>query len=646
MQLVGLGGTAVEEDHDYLGDCQSQIYDGFVKSGFGGRFMPESSLSLLVAGIDFSLLLPGASKDLTGFIRSKAKRVFLTTLISTTCDGPDLVVVFDTFQKHGFTDAILPVENIPKNKSRTQGSSVVGHNIISASFGIKQWGFVSIKNFQEYQWKFISPVFDQSYLKNYSKGLPENAILPFVRKIKIPQSGHFSDVYQATLREDHQDKLKKDDGADGVPVALKVLKSKIPGEDRYDVEIAWKREADALDQLSKLDHPNLIRRIAPFKWREEHYIMFEWANGGTLREFWDNNRNAHFELNGDRISQFLTQLCGLAEATCMLHNTNPHTSTGLEDTAKRKLSFTSNGQPLLASEVSLSDSNNMPGIDLLNEELDNTAKHWRHGDIKPENILVAKNPSSWLGILKIADLGLAKQHEFATAVRVEVTSTEHTTLHYEAPEAVTNKTKPRSRRYDIWSMGCIILESVIWLLYGSDGLDEFYREKKKLQSRAQHSLYFTTETHENGLEVASVSETVTTWITGMLEHDPECNKATALRELLELVKDKLLVIAVSTGSKPNAVPVRADAAELHRRINRIRLAAEDDPEYLFTGRSRKDIQVPWSLRAIQKDASRKRTHRHQEYLSVNRSSVNRLLPHRSPQHAMDTYRHVSQPTMI
>ncbi|KAK7709694.1 hypothetical protein SLS57_008599 [Botryosphaeria dothidea] len=105
--------------------------------------------------------------------------------------------------------------------------------------------------------------------------------------------------------------------------------------------------------------------------------------------------------------------------------------------------------------------------------------NWRHGDLKPDNILRFVDSTTAersLGTLKIADLGLAKLHDVDTNLRAEPTSQRCGTLKYEPPEALYPHRSPRSRRYDIWSMGCIILESIIWLLYGYDGLEVFNGE--------------------------------------------------------------------------------------------------------------------------------------------------------------------------
>ncbi|KAL0776090.1 hypothetical protein CaCOL14_007377 [Colletotrichum acutatum] len=66
-----------------------------------------------------------------------------------------------------------------------------------------------------------------------------------------------------------------------------------------------------------------------------------------------------------------------------------------------------------------------------------------------------KRDSTCVGVLKIADMGLAKHHNDAKAGRKKATSAKYGAV----------------RLYDIWSMGCIMLECVIWLMYGYEALD-------------------------------------------------------------------------------------------------------------------------------------------------------------------------------
>src|SRR5256885_5266766 len=45
-------------------------------------------------------------------------------------------------------------------------------------------------------------------------------------------------------------------------------------------------EAKTLNEISDLSHPNLIQRIASITRGRQRYLMFLWADGGNLRDFW------------------------------------------------------------------------------------------------------------------------------------------------------------------------------------------------------------------------------------------------------------------------------------------------------------------------------------------------------------------------
>lgn len=63
-------------------------------------------------------------------------------------------------------------------------------------------------------------------------------------------------------------------------------------------------------------------------------------------------------------------------------------------------------------------------------------RNWRHGDIKPENILNFKN-CTIIGQLKLGDMGLAKHHITATShCRGAPTATKFGTTRYEPPDEI------------------------------------------------------------------------------------------------------------------------------------------------------------------------------------------------------------------
>jgi serine/threonine protein kinase len=212
------------------------------------------------------------------------------------------------------------------------------------------------------------------------------------------------------------------------PVALKEIKQGHTDNKEVlrQLEEEWQREIKAHNDISSLHHPNIIESIVAIARDRKHYLMFRWSDGGNLREFWQSNKRPI--PSPALVKDVIKQLRGLADGLEELHN--------------------------------------YPG------------GAYRHGDLKPENILRVKakrqdESQIDVGILKIADMGLAKHHTVATEFRPP-TSMRYTTYRYEPPEVITaSPNQGRSRRYDIWSIGCVILEFITWLLYGNEKFDVF-----------------------------------------------------------------------------------------------------------------------------------------------------------------------------
>ncbi|KAF4627092.1 hypothetical protein G7Y89_g11064 [Cudoniella acicularis] len=111
------------------------------------------------------------------------------------------------------------------------------------------------------------------------------------------------------------------------------------------------------------------------------------------------------------------------------------------------------------------------------------------------------------------------------------------------PEAELFKNKSRSRRYDIWSIGCVYLEFVIWLLYGSTGLSRF---RGDLGSRR---FYDIPPRQSNETKTAQISDKVQKWV-DWIRKDLCCPENTALRHLVELIVSRLLVVEVHQPRSP------------------------------------------------------------------------------------------------
>ncbi|KAJ0299197.1 hypothetical protein COL516b_009451 [Colletotrichum fioriniae] len=147
-----------------------------------------------------------------------------------------------------------------------------------------------------------------------------------------------------------------------------------------DYEQAAEAEAEVLQRIREMEHPHLIKAIAYYKRGDRYFIIFPWAGGGNLRDYW--GREPPRKLDADFVGWALGQLCGLASAMNQLHST--------KDSA------------------------------------------CRHGDLKPENILCFENNKSSDSFsqpfLVIADVGLAKVHILATEMRNEATRTMNGTV--------------------------------------------------------------------------------------------------------------------------------------------------------------------------------------------------------------------------
>ncbi|KAB5566321.1 hypothetical protein GE09DRAFT_1272843, partial [Coniochaeta sp. 2T2.1] len=493
----------MDDDDAALAD---RILSCFVRSQFdkdNKEFVPEGCLRAIVtkAAIAEQLseyrmsdeearLLP----ELVDFVHDRGIKLFAIAVCELFEDEP-LYTAMSLFQKFNFTDENLP---IAPWKSRER------HKL--ASFKKKLWTNAKIQRFYRGQWNFLAPVFMAATETRSNYDFERSHILPFIEKYNEGfDRGSFGQVYRYTIHPNHlQD-------PEHPPVAVKEILPR--SEDRQKMVSGWESEAAILQKMNALQQPNIVRFITAFrrgdKGKEDHYLMFEWADGTNLRHLW---KTLHWDgPTPDLVKGAVRQILGLARALCRAH----YPETG---------------------------PNYRPGD-----------PNFRHGDLKPENILWFMEPGP-IGTLKIADWGLAKQNNMETELRSNNTSTGAGTRRYKPPEEDTGlgntgpglspqqigkPSKKRSRLYDIWAMGCISLEFVVWLLYGPKGLAQFNAEIKTEFSESPPFFQIATD---KGKTVVKVHGEVIRWMDHMAK-DPACAPgSTALGSLLELIRTKLLVV--------------------------------------------------------------------------------------------------------
>lgn len=330
--------------------------------------------------------------------------------------------------------------------------------------------------------------------------------------------------------------------------AIKALKVS-PSQSVSEAQNQWSNEAKALEDTNVIRDPHIIEAKSIISWEEKgHYFIFQWADGGSLRDLYSDKRRVM--LDSEFVREIIHQLLGLAGALNKLHNYKRHSKD--------------NGS-------------------------------YRHGDLKPENILRFEDGSR-VGALKISDLGLAKHHMYETALR-DPTVTRYGTTLYEPPEVLDTKAA-RSRQYDIWSMGCVILELIIWLLYGYEELERFNRSMR-VALGASSPYWVLDETDAKG-HSACIHPSVMACM-DIVGRDPECVGETAIGDLLKIVKTKLLVVPLprssSTFGQQNSQPpagCRARAEDLERALKELVNKGRSNDRYWFSRKSRSGLAGPVS----------------------------------------------------
>ncbi|KAF2440660.1 hypothetical protein P171DRAFT_489356 [Karstenula rhodostoma CBS 690.94] len=103
----------------------------------------------------------------------------------------------------------------------------------------------------------------------------------------------------------------------------------------------------------------------------------------------------------------------------------------------------------------------------------------RLGDLKPENILCfddadkEQSDDIYSCILVIADIGLSRTHDTFPEFGNDTIPRKSKTDMYEPPETELPNYDPSLYHYNVWSLGCIYLEIMIWLLYGHEEHENF-----------------------------------------------------------------------------------------------------------------------------------------------------------------------------
>ncbi|RMJ13787.1 hypothetical protein CDV36_006531 [Fusarium kuroshium] len=555
-----------------------RVNKGFQKISFPPEaqpvyFLPKNAISELV---DRDVIIQelweheqntrDEDESLVQWIQNDAPQFFLTMVESR---APDITscsqkcMFMKLFQRHGFSDKHLPLPDLVnfQHTPSTSDQQEICQDV---------WGPVVEYFFKQAQWKFVVPVISKERFRYL---LQPEQILPFIEVDDVVKEGAFGRVYRVKIHPSHIDHHTRE-------LAVKEIIISGGKEAQKAIKDAWPNEVRALEIIKDRQNAHLIHCIAAIERDRSRYLLFPWAQGGNLKEYWETN--SPHGLEGGNITEALIQLKGLAGALCQLHYFS-HARDGDDPT-----------------DSTMEDSSDSDGNGIMGEYGHMTQDgSIRHGDLKPENLLwfLDDKGSRWL---KIADLGLAKRHVIATQDRSKATSTRYGTILYEAPEAQTAVgNQPRSRQYDIWSMGCIALEWIIWILYGNEELRRFYENLKG--SGRDYGPYYTLSSSGQG---PTLHQAVDHWIKFIRGKHPICQRDSAINDLLKLVEERLLVVQLpprrpttlqgrraggSQSDLPSMMPggtvaYRATSKDLEKAIQNILNKVQISDEYLLTSR--------------------------------------------------------------
>ena len=202
---------------------------------------------------------------------------------------------------------------------------------------------------------------------------------------------------------------------------------KILHQQEFNNEPQFRRELDQLKRFNGFAHEHLVTLLASFTLRQQYHFLFPCADC-DLGEYCQRAPDGPVK-DLEMVRWFSGQLRGILGALHIIHNP--------------------------------------PNI---------TGKYGRHGDLKPDNILWYRCTNNAKGILVITDMGLSSLNRKESRSNIP-NRTIPPTPGYRPPECdIEGGTV--SRVYDVWTLGCIFMEMVVWFLGGSTWLDKFELERE------------------------------------------------------------------------------------------------------------------------------------------------------------------------
>ncbi|KAF1833335.1 kinase-like protein [Decorospora gaudefroyi] len=362
--------------------------------------------------------------------------------------------------------------------------------------------------------------------------LDSKVVFPWL-KYRGGQEGGYGSVYRAVAPPDcHGFKDVLGSIVFNNCFAVKVLRHKDEERMKEEETHFWK-EVDMLKRFSGLFHAHLVTLLMTWRIQDRHYFLFPWAPC-DLEAYWKTEENWSVDrqtgcVERDTMCWISKQVLGIAEALFSIHN------------------------PIHLKE----------------------AKFGRHGDLKPENILWYESPEHPKGILVIADFGLgsfnsAKSRSNIPGEAIPVTP------NYRPPECDLEGGKI-SRSFDIWTLGCLLLELTCWVLGGDELRGKFEDERTTLYiTGCQTDIFFDVKKEENSEDyVVKRKKEVTEWIIKLHNH-PACTQY--FHRLLDIIEEDMLLVLTPTKERIACSALVDEIRKMHDKVTDITYSQKPCPE--------------------------------------------------------------------
>ncbi|KAK7928900.1 HET-domain-containing protein [Apiospora marii] len=487
-------------------DTQSKLFRKLVEDRSLNNFQDQSFLPCdrirdLVTRERVRSALAGLTSDNTGTPVSIPDRTSLENFILSEPGARRLFLILArtrllnhlfVLKRHEFDDGKLPVLIKGTPNARTPGYPFQDRERNGRHDFFSEWDFNDWNLVCSTQWEFLAPKFGgETFHFEFHTHHP----LPYLgREDKPADDGFFGEVLFTKIHKSHlaRDHWHGPNNEETINIAIKRAK------DHRELAGFFDREANNLQKIQSYRSPHLIKPIAAYKHGTERCLMFPWADGGNLWTYWVTHDSPN--PNGDEVEVIwlISQFVGLCSALEELHT--------------------------------------------------NETEHCVHGDLKPENILMFSREES-TPILQIADMGLSAFHQEANTNMRVASGVGSGTSRYKPPEH--DPDSPRSRSYDVWSMGCILLELLVWFTSGKGALQEFKKQTPYFWFHQPGGSYTIQPDVHVYMKIAG----------------QKLRPESSFMDILLLIRTHLLV------AKDN----RYQAKDLHNKLNSIHISCQEEP---------------------------------------------------------------------